>query len=43
MEFDSSVGSFKSLENVCLKTTCNIEAAGKNYDAGEIIAKFDKI
>ena len=43
MEFDQSVGSFKSLENVCLKTTCNIEAAGKSYDAGEIIAKFDKI
>ena len=43
MEIDASMGSFKSLENVCLKTTYNIEANGQHYDEGEIIARFDKI
>ena len=43
MEIDASMGSFKSLENVYLKTTYNIEANGKHYDEGEIIARFDKI
>lgn len=43
MEVNASLGSFKSLENVCLKTTYNVEVNGKTYEAGEIIARFDKI
>ena len=35
--------SFKSLEDVHLKATCNIEANGFSFEEGETIALFDKI
>ena len=40
---DENFGSFKSLENVHLKTTYDIEVGGKSFAAGETIALFDKI
>ena len=40
---DESLGSFKSLENVHLKTTYDMEANGRQFKAGETIALFDKI
>ena len=40
---DTELGSFKTLENVYLKTTQNIEANGIEFQEGEIIAFFDKI
>lgn len=40
---DESLGSFKSLENVHLKTTYDIEANGRTFKEGETIALFDKI
>ena len=40
---DESLGSFKSLENVRLKATQNIEVNGKSFEEGETIALFDKI
>ena len=40
---DESVGSFKTLEQVDLKTTCNMEAGGRQFVEGETIALFDKI
>ena len=40
---DIELGSFKSLENVYLKTTQNIEANGISFKEGETIARFDKI
>lgn len=36
-------GSFKSLEDVQLKTTYNVEVNGRTFEAGETIAVFDKI
>ena len=41
--FDTDLGSFKSLENVYLKTTQNIEANGIEFNEGETVAFFDKI
>jgi hypothetical protein len=35
--------NFKELYQVALKTTYPIEANGRTYDAGEIIAMFDKV
>lgn len=40
---DESLGSFKTLEQVQLKTTCNIEANGREFVEGETIALFDRI
>ena len=40
---DDSLGSFKSLEDMRLKATCNIEMGDKIFEEGETIAKFDKI
>lgn len=40
---DDSLMSFKSLEDVYLKTTQNIEVGNKSFKEGEIIAVFDKI
>ncbi len=37
------LSSFKSLENVHLKATSNIEAGGISFQEGETIALFDKI
>lgn len=34
---------FKELEKVVLKTTFPLEAGGKHYEEGEVIAEFDKI
>lgn len=38
-----SLGSFKSLEEVKLKATSNMEINGRTFDEGEIVAQFDKI
>ena len=43
MVLTDSLGSFKTLENVHLKATYNIEANGISFDEGETIALFDKI
>ena len=40
---EENFGSFKTLENVRLKTTQYIEANGKIFEEGETIALFDKI
>lgn len=40
---ENNLGSFKTLEDVCLKTTYNIEAGNRTFEEGEIIAFFDKI
>jgi len=40
---NDNLGSFKSLENVHLKATYDIEANGISFKEGEIIASFDKI
>ena len=40
---DESLGSFKSLEEVRLKATSNIEINGKSFEEGETICQFDKI
>ena len=40
---DINFGSFKTLENVRLKTTQNIEVNGITFEEGETIALFDKI
>lgn len=40
---NESFGSFKTLENVRLKTTQYIEVNGKSFEEGETIALFDKI
>lgn len=40
---DESFGSFKTLEEVHLKTTYDIEANGRLFEAGETIALFDRI
>ena len=40
---DTSLGSFKVLENVHLKATYDIEANGVKFKAGESIAVFDRI
>lgn len=40
---DENLGSFKSLEEVRLKATYNIEINGKTFEEGETIAQFDKI
>lgn len=37
------LGSFKTLEEVRLKATYNIEANGKTFEEGETIALFDKV
>ena len=41
--FDTDLGSFKTLENVHLKATQDIEANGIEFKEGETIALFDKI
>ena len=43
MVLTDSLGSFKSLENVHLKATYDIEANGITFKEGETIALFDKI
>ena len=40
---DESLGSFKTLEQVHLKATQEVEADGKVFEPGETIAYFDKI
>ena len=40
---DNELGSFKTLENVYLKATYDIEANGIQFKEGETIALFDKI
>lgn len=40
---NESLGSFKSLEDVRLKATYNIEIGNRNFEEGETIARFDKI
>lgn len=40
---DDSLGSFKTLEQVYLKTTYDMEAGGREFKEGETIAVFDKI
>ena len=40
---DESLGSFKTLEQVHLKATQQVEADGKVFEPGETIAYFDKI
>ena len=40
---ENELGSFKSLENVHLKATQDIEANGIKFSEGETIALFDKI
>lgn len=43
MEINESLGSFKSLEEVHLKATYDIEANGIEFEKGETIALFDQI
>ena len=43
MEINESLSSFKSLEEVHLKATYDIEANGISFQEGETIALFDKI
>lgn len=43
MEINESLSSFKSLEDVHLKATYDIEANGISFEEGETIALFDKI
>ena len=40
---DDNLGSFKSLEQVHLKATQNIEVDGRTFEPGETIAFFDRI
>ena len=40
---DENLGSFKSLENVFLKATYDMEINGREFKEGEIVASFDKI
>ena len=40
---DESLGSFKVLEDVSLKATYNMVIDGREIEAGEVIATFDKI
>ena len=40
---EESLGSFKTLEQVHIKATQNIEVGGKKFQEGETIAYFDKI
>ena len=40
---DDNLGSFKTLEQVHLKATQNIEVGGRTFEPGETIAYFDKI
>ena len=40
---DESLGSFKTLEQVYLKTTYDMEAGGREFKEGETVAVFDKI
>lgn len=40
---DESLSSFKSLEDVKLKATSNIEINGRAFEEGEIVCQFDKI
>ena len=40
---DESLGSFKTLEDVRLKATYDIEMGDRVFEAGETIAQFDKI
>ena len=39
---DAELG-MKELYEVVLKTTLSIEANGRKFDAGEVVARFDKI
>jgi hypothetical protein len=39
---ENNIG-FKELYEVCLKTTYPIEMSGKTIEAGETVARFDKI
>lgn len=40
---EENLSSFKELEKLTLKATSNMELNGRHIEAGEIIAKFDKI
>lgn len=41
--YTEEFGSFKELEKLTLKATCNMELNGHKIEPGEVIAQFDKI